>query len=146
MELFSINLIFLRFKDISLPCLFNYPPTLQKGETAYKTDEPAEEGGGRHPLLLAKDQGRQCDRQIFKGRLPRLFHPLQRGLLVLLRPGGVNLTHTTHSPELYIGQQAHCECFLAHTEHGEQTELEYRVDYNLQAAGIFQSDVNQHRK
>jgi len=68
--------------------------TFQKGEAAYKTDEPAEEGGGRHPLLLAQDQGRQCDRQVFTRRLPRLFHPLQRGLLVLLRPGGVNCTHT----------------------------------------------------
>jgi hypothetical protein len=99
---------------MSLPCLINYPPALQKGETAYKTDEPAEEGGGRHPLLIAQDQGRQCDRQVFKGRLPRLFHPLQRGLLVLLRPRGVNHTHHTQPSTLYRSASTFVSAYGSH--------------------------------
>ena len=58
---------------------------LQEGEAAYKTPEPAEEGGGGYPLLPPQDQGCQRHRQVLPGRLPCLFHSLQRGLLVLLR-------------------------------------------------------------
>ncbi len=53
-------------------------------------------------------------------------------------------THT-HSPELYRSAST-LWVLMVHTEHGKQTELEYRVDYGLHASGILWSDVNQHRK